>query len=60
MAQANIEKVSLELDGPEAWALRNALGTMSENGWKTAGISDEGIHILNRIYAALDSTLDPE
>jgi hypothetical protein len=59
MANAIVAKVSLELSGPEAWALHNALGSMSTSKWEDVGINADGRGALSSIFHALDETLKP-
>jgi hypothetical protein len=54
------QRVTMTMDAHEAWALRNALGAMSVQAWKTAGLNEDGIKAMAAIYNALDAHLKPQ
>lgn len=58
MANASVKtEATIVLDREEAWALRNALGNMCVNAWKTAGLHEQDIERVTGVFMALDAAL---
>lgn len=52
-------RITIKLDAAEARALRTALGALPRNAWETAGVSPDGIAVVNELYTALETELSP-